>query len=177
MKGVLFTVLEEVVVERFGEDTWDTVLQRAGLTGSYTSLGDYPDADLGAVVQGLADTLGLPTNDVLVVGGTLSFAVLVARHSYVMEGMHTWQDVLLHLGDIIHPEVRKIYPRADAPEFVITPTESGGLQLQYLSNRRLCRLAEGLTRGAGDWFKTPVEVEHLLCLENGDDQCLLSISS
>jgi Haem-NO-binding len=174
MKGVLFTVLEEVVVERFGEDTWDAVLRRSGVDGAYTSLGDYPDAELSSVVQALADELGLPANDVLVVGGTLAFPVLVTRHSYVMEGLKTWKDVLIHLGDIIHPEVRKIYPRADAPEFVITAVE-GGVHLEYFSKRRLCRLAEGLVRGTGDWFSTPVAVEHLSCIEQGDPSCVLSV--
>jgi Haem-NO-binding len=94
----------------------------------------------------------------------------------VMDDLGTWKDVLIHLGDIIHPEVRKIYPRADAPEFIVTAVGKG-VHLQYLSKRRLCHLAEGLVRGTGDWFSTPVEVTHLSCIQRGDVSCLLYVSN
>src|SRR5438874_2247890 len=43
MKGVVFNLLEEIVVREHGEETWDLLLERAGLGGVYTSLGNYPD--------------------------------------------------------------------------------------------------------------------------------------
>src|SRR4029450_10824779 len=50
MKGVVFNLLEEVVRRRHGEDTWDALLDQAGLAGSYTSLGSYPDEDMSKLV-------------------------------------------------------------------------------------------------------------------------------
>ena len=40
---VVFNLLEEIVVREHGEETWDLLLERAGLGGVYTSLGNYPD--------------------------------------------------------------------------------------------------------------------------------------
>lgn len=175
MKGVLFTVIEEVVVTNFGEDAWDEVLRRAGADGAYTSLGDYPDSDLFQIVNAMADVLNKPVPEVLVIGGTLAFPTLAKRHPYIMTGLDSWQDVLSHLVDIIHPEVHKIYSGADAPDFGVESIENG-LLLEYRSKRRLCHLAEGLVRGSGNWFNTPVEVEHVSCIERGDASCVLSVT-
>jgi Haem-NO-binding len=175
MKGVLFTVIEEVVISNFGEDAWDEVLRKSGADGAYTSLGDYPDSDLFQIVNAMSEVLGRPVPEVLVIGGTLAFPTLAERHSYIMTGLNTWKDVLVHLVDIIHPEVHKIYAGANAPDFGVELTETG-LLLEYRSKRRLCHLAEGLVRGSGDWFKTPVEVEHISCIERGDSTCVLSVT-
>jgi len=44
MKGIVFNLLEQVVVNTHGEAAWDGLLDKTGLTGAYTSLGSYPDA-------------------------------------------------------------------------------------------------------------------------------------
>ena len=46
MKGVILNVVEEVVVDLFDEDTWDAVIENAGVSGAYTALGYYEDADV-----------------------------------------------------------------------------------------------------------------------------------
>ena len=43
MKGILFRVIEDVVFEALSADAWDDVIDRSGVSGSYTSLGNYPD--------------------------------------------------------------------------------------------------------------------------------------
>lgn len=175
MKGVLFSVIEQVVVDRFGEDAWDGILERSRVDGVYTSLGDYPDSDLFAIVQAIAQTLNVSVPDVLVLGGHDGFGVLASRHPKLLDGLDRWQDVLLHLEDIIHPEVHKIYSGASAPEFATEETSTGML-VEYRSKRQLCHLAEGLIRGTGDHFGTPVEVSHTSCIQHGDDRCLLEVT-
>ena len=65
MKGVIFNLAEEVIVASYGEDTWDTLLDAAGLDGSYTSLGNYPDGDLFRLVDAASSHLGVPAHDVV----------------------------------------------------------------------------------------------------------------
>ena len=50
MKGIIFNLVEDVVRSHYGDDMWDDIIDAAGVDGSYTSLGTYPDADLLAVV-------------------------------------------------------------------------------------------------------------------------------
>ena len=59
MKGIIFNLVEEVVTAAYGEDTWDSLLDEAGLDGSYTSLGSYPDEDLFQLVGAASKALGV----------------------------------------------------------------------------------------------------------------------
>ena len=65
MKGVVFNLLEEAVVREFGIDTWEALLDSAGLTGAYTSLGNYSDEEILALVQAAAGALNLTNAQVL----------------------------------------------------------------------------------------------------------------
>ena len=60
MKGIVFNLLEEIVREAHGEDTWDALLEAADLDGAYTSLGSYPDEDLGRLVAAAAAAWACP---------------------------------------------------------------------------------------------------------------------
>ena len=50
MKGIVFNLLEEAVVEAHGVDAWDQILEDVGADGAYTSLGNYPDDEALALV-------------------------------------------------------------------------------------------------------------------------------
>lgn len=175
MKGVLFSVLEEVVVPRYGEDAWDDILAAARVDGAYTSLGDYPEADLTAIVTAVAGHLGVSIDDVLVLGGRAGFPVLVERHPTLVEEFADWRTLLHALDGIIHPEVHKIYPGSQVPTFSAEDTDDG-VRLTYRSARRLCRLAEGLVLGTADHFGAAVDVTHESCTQRGDATCVLLVA-
>jgi hypothetical protein len=80
---------------------------------------------------------------------------------------------LLTLNDIIHPEVRKLYPGAQAPDFTFSSSDDGALLIGYDSSRRLCELAEGFVLGAGDHFGEVVAVDQPECVHRGDAACIL----
>src|SRR5262245_66337224 len=65
MKGVVFNLLEEVLRRSRGEDTWAALLDQAGLAGSYTSLGSYPDDDRSQLVLVASRALAMAPADVL----------------------------------------------------------------------------------------------------------------
>ena len=58
MKGVIFNAVEDAVERSFGADGWDDTLGRAEVDGSYTSLGNYGDEELAAIVGALPDETG-----------------------------------------------------------------------------------------------------------------------
>ncbi len=66
MRGVVYNLLERLVVRDFGEDTWDALLDASELDGVYTSLGSYPDEDLEKLVSAAASALAMPADDVVV---------------------------------------------------------------------------------------------------------------
>ena len=80
------------------------------------------------------------------------------------------------LNAIIHPEVRKLYPGADVPEFSFDASTEDLLVMGYRSRRRLCGFAEGLLEGAGDHYGESVRIAQPRCMLRGDDSCVLEIA-
>lgn len=176
MKGIIFNLLEEVVTQQLGADTWDALLDAAELDGAYTSLGSYPDADLLALVAAASAALDKPADDVVRWFGVHAIPLLVRKYPALFERHQTTRPFLLTLNGIIHPEVRKLYPGADTPEFEVDDKAAETLVLGYQSKRRLCALAEGMIQGAAAHFGETVTIGHTVCMKRGDAQCRLALS-
>jgi hypothetical protein len=173
MKGVIFNLVEEVVSDRFGEDTWDKLLDEAGLDGAYTSLGSYPDDQLFALVGAASKQLGVEADAVVRLLGQEAIPLLADRYPMFFEPHSTTRAFLLTLNDIIHPEVRRLYPGADVPTFGYNNDDDGALVITYHSPRKLCALAEGFILGAGKHYGEQVEVEQPACMHHGAPECVL----
>lgn len=176
MKGVLFNVVEDVVTEALSADAWDDVVERSDVGGAYTSLGTYPDRELTAIVGEVATEADLSGEETLQLTGQLGFKHLVARAPHLIEPYGDWKAILKALDDIIHPEVLKIYPGADVPQFVVTD-DGDDLVVVYTSARALCALADGLIVGTGTWFETSLTVEHETCIHRGDSSCTMRVAA
>lgn len=171
MKGIVFNLLEAVVIREYGDDTWDALLEAAALDGSYTSLGSYPDEQMGALVRAASKALNLDPNQVLRWFGKEAMSVLAERYPAFFDAHKSTRPFVLSLNSIIHPEVRKIYPGADVPVFDFDEASDGALLMGYHSARKLCALAQGFVEGAGKHFGETVQFDHLLCMHKGDPKC------
>lgn len=176
MKGVLFNVVEDVVDETLPEAMWDIALHSACLDGVYTSLGDYPDTDLTAIVDAVCGHTGLGPQQVLHHVGLHGYRHLVDRQPDLVEGIADLGSLLHHLEDVIHPEVRKLQPEADPPSFTVRDAGPDTWEVEYRSERQLCHLAEGLIAGAAVGFGTPCRIEQPSCTLDGADHCRLMVS-
>ena len=68
-------------------------------------------------------------------------------------------DMLGHLDDDIHVQVKKLYPDADLPRFKVLSRTDTTMRLQYYSERDLFALAEGLMDASADHFNCKLERE------------------
>ena len=173
MKGIIFNLAEEVVSAEHGDDAWDAVLDGAGLTGSYTSLGNYPDEDLGAIVASAARLLGSDDATVLRHVAQGAMPLLAARYPHFFTPHSDVRAFVLTLNDIIHPEVRKLYAGANVPTFGYELHDDESVTLTYDSGRRLCTLAEGFITGAAAQYGQQVVIEQRECMLRGDTACRL----
>ncbi len=173
MKGIIFNLAEEVVSRAHGEDTWDTVLDGANLSGSYTSLGSYPDEDLFAILAEAARLLGSDPQTMLREVAEGAMQLLAKRYPHFFDPHRDTLSFVLTLNDIIHPEVRKLYPGAQVPTFSYEQHSSTALTMGYSSERRLCLLAEGFVTGAARHYGQQVVIEQSSCMLRGDETCLL----
>jgi hypothetical protein len=173
MKGVVFNLLEKTVATEFGEDSWDNLLDAAGLDGSYTSLGSYSDSDLFKLIDAASATLGIVGSDVVRWFGRTALPLLADLYPQFFEPHQATRSFVLTLNDIIHPEVRKLYPGADVPVFDFDTSSDEVLVVGYASPRKLCAFAEGLIEGAAAHYGQSVEIEQPLCMNRGDPKCVL----
>ena len=174
MKGIIFNLLEGITTAECGEDNWDDVLDRACLDGAYTAIGSYPDGDFMALL-GAVPKPGLDTDDRLRWFGRQAMPTLHERYPLFFADHISTRPFLLTLNDVIHAEVRKLYPGATVPvfDFADDPAAPDVLLLGYRSPRRLCMLAEGFVLGAADFFGEAVTVGQDACMLRGDDHCQL----
>jgi hypothetical protein len=171
MKGIIFNLAQEVIVDSYGEETWDALLDRAGLDGSYTSLGNYPDEELVALIGAAAQALGRPADDIVRDLGIGAMPLLATRYPAFFEGHASTFPFVLTLNDIIHAEVRKLYPDADLPTFEFEASDGDELVLIYRSKRQLCSLAEGFLIGAAAHYGERAAIDQPECMHNGADRC------
>lgn len=175
MKGIIFNLLEDVVTAQYGEEAWDDLLDATGLTGAYTSLGSYPDAEIEKLVLASADALKMPPNEILRWFGRKAMPLLATRYPTFFNEHRTTLSFVLSVNEIIHPEIRKLYAGAHCPNFRFEQTPDGNLLMGYNSPRKLCALAQGFIEGASDHFDETIDVTHPECMHRGDAKCLISI--
>jgi hypothetical protein len=175
MKGIVFNVLEHVVVEEHGEDTWDALLDRTGLDGAYTSLANYPDQDLLRLVGAASSMLEIDPQHVISWFGRRALPVFAGRYPELFAAHGDARAFMLTLNQVIHPEVRKLLPGAIVPDFDFDASDPHELRMAYQSPRMLCSFAEGLITGAADHYGQGVDIRQPECMHRGDDRCLLAI--
>lgn len=175
MKGIVFNLLEDVVSREYGAHTWDDLLDAASMDGSYTSLGSYADEDLSKLVMAASSALQQPPEEVIRWFGRAAVPLLAEKYPAFFKPHSSARSFILTLNEIIHPEVRKIYPGADVPEFDFE-TSDNALLLGYTSKRRLCSFAQGLIEGTAEHYDEQVEFDHLKCMIQGDDKCLIKVN-
>lgn len=173
--GLIFNSLERVVVDEFNEDTWDELLDEAGVSGVYHSLGNYDDADAVALVNAAAAKLGKDPADILRWFGEHAIEHFRAKFPALFRRFDNTVEFVLSLNDIIHPQVKQLYTATNAPHFNLVHQDAESLTIEYVSKRQMCHLAEGLIIGCAGVYNEGVEVSQSSCCHRGDEQCHIVI--
>lgn len=176
MKGVVFNILEDMVVEKGGVVLWQKLLNKAGVEGSYISVDTYEDAELFKIVHEVQQALDLPLEDVIRSFGDFMFAKLAERYPMFVEAESDLFGFLQSIEPVIHLEVKKLYTEANLPSIGCDEGDSDSLIMNYRSPRKLCILAEGLIQGAATYYQTPINIDHDVCMHRESDHCELKIS-
>ena len=177
MKGIVFNLLEDVVVDTYGDRTWDELLDAAGLDGVYTSLGSYDDSEITALVSAAATALSIPEGEVLRWFGQRAIPGMATRWPEFFAPHRNSLPFLRSLNDVIHPEVRKLYAGAFCPHFDFATAAENELTIGYRSPRKLCDLAHGFIIGAGEHYGETLTVQHRECMHDGSDRCLIAVTA
>jgi hypothetical protein len=173
MKGIIFNLLEEFVIETQGIEIYEEILAATPLrtTDPFVGPGSYPDADLMALVKTTVARLGLDQNDVLHAFGRFCIPKLAQRFPALMAPYQHPKAFLLTVTKLHELEVRKLYPDATPPRFAYESPAENRLVMRYLSPRQLCALVAGLIDGVADHYGVPIGQEQTRCMASGADCC------
>jgi hypothetical protein len=171
MKGIVFNVLEEMVIEQCGMLAWNEILETQKVEGIYTAGESYPDEELFGLVGCISAKTDIPVEILVGAFGERLFKGLAERNPMFIEAEDTLKGFLKSVHDVIHIEVRKLYENPNLPDFEYEEGADNTLLMRYRSPRKLCILAEGLIRGASYHYNTTIEIEHPVCMHKGSDHC------
>ncbi|MCP5326196.1 MAG: heme NO-binding domain-containing protein [Oceanospirillaceae bacterium] len=177
MQGIIFNVLADFVVENFGMATWNNVLEKSAVPsgGRYTSGATYADEEAVALATTIAAELNISVSDALKAFGEYLFPQLLSRGPIVMQEYTSLQDLLTHLDETVHAEVKRVTPDAYLPAFEFFSSGDKG-RLVYRSKRKMCAVAEGLLAGSAKHFDQKITIDHFKCMHHGHEQCEWNIS-
>ena len=175
MKGIVFNILNEMVEEKFGLAAWDGLLDATDLDGVYVATETYPDEELLSLVGAAETATGIPAADLVKAFGEYMVPKFAANYPVFFEDQPNLKAFLLTVDQVIHVEVRKLYPEAGLPEFQYEDANDDELTMLYKSPRKLCSLAEGLISGSAKHFAETYQLKHDICMHKGDDHCALEL--
>ncbi|MDP2823705.1 MAG: heme NO-binding domain-containing protein [Sulfuritalea sp.] len=160
MKGIVFTEFIEMVEEKFSQETADRLLDECDLPsgGAYTAVGTYDHQEIVRMVIRLAEISGQPPPTLIKTFGRHLFGRFHVLYPGFFTGVDSAIDFLTRIEDIIHVEVRKLYPDAELPRFEIVRPDERTLVMTYHSDRHLGDLAEGLIEACVAHYGRPLGI-------------------
>lgn len=173
MKGIIFNLLEDFIVDGWGEERFEHVMAGCPLhtKTAFVGPGTYPDSDLFAIVERTTAELGVDTPTALRAFGRYAMPKLAARFEVFVRDHQHPKSFLCTLDSVIHVEVRKLFENAEPPRIWFEDPAPRELVLHYHSKRQLCALFEGLLDGTADYFGVPLTREQTACMSGGAPSC------
>jgi hypothetical protein len=179
MKGIIFNLLEQFIVDRFGEDAYEEIIAASSLQTddpyAMVSPGSYPDGDFMTLLGQAARITGMDQASLLQAMGRHSLPILAERYPHFFSGYTHPRDFLKTTSLIHQVEVKKLYRGAEVPRFTIRDLPDGML-VTYHSSRHLCHFAAGLLAGLSDYYQVPMAVTQVECILEGGLTCTFELS-
>lgn len=173
MKGIIFNITENFIMEHYGEDTFDEIIEKCELETKepFVGPGTYPSSDLVEIVAKSSEILTIDQAEFLKKLGVFAFASLAGRYPNFVTPYKHPKAFLKTIDGIIHVEVKKLYQDAKPPTFQYSEPNEDELIITYYSKRKLYSLMEGLIIGVADHFKSPIDQTHNVYSNNGAEYC------
>jgi hypothetical protein len=180
MYGLVNRAIEQMVCRDHGEAVWQAIRQEAGVeVEAFVSNASYPDDVTYRLVGAASKILQTPAEQIL--NGFGEYWVLhTALESYgplMRAHGKTCKEFLLKLP-AFHARVQLIFPELRPPEFECSDVTDDSLVLHYRTPRPagLEPFVEGLLKGIGEMFGTPVTTKLLEDRSEGADHSVFHVS-
>lgn len=173
MKGIIFNIIENFILEKYGEETFDAIIANCQLetTEPFVGPGTYSDNDMLEILRSATDKLGIDTASILRLIGQYSFSQLAGRYPNFVEPHDDAKKFLMTVDGIIHVEVRKLYQETQLPVFQYHDISQNSLTITYYSKRKLYTFMEGLIEGVAQHFGVNIHQNHKIFEKDGEEFC------
>lgn len=160
MKGIVFTEFLELVEDKFGIEMVDKIISSSDLksNGIYTSIGTYSFSEMLQLLQNLNANTGISIDDLLLVYAEHFFGVIERSYPGLLATYKDPIEMLSSIENHIHIEVRKIYPDAELPIFVVEEKTKSTLTMVYKSSRAMHHFGLGLMNKTFEHFKSTAKI-------------------
>ncbi|MBU3013052.1 heme NO-binding domain-containing protein [Polaribacter vadi] len=160
MKGIVFTEFLELVEEKFGIEMVDKIITSSDLesNGVYTSIGTYSFSEMLQLLQHLSNNTGVSIDDLLLVYAEHFFSVIEKSYPGLLATYKDPIEMISSIENHIHIEVRKIYPDAELPVFILEEKTKNSLTLIYKSSRAMHHFGLGLMNKTFEHFNSSAEI-------------------
>lgn len=163
MKGIVFTEFIDMVEQKFSPDMANRVIEDSDLPsgGIYTSVGTYPHTEMVSMVSKLSEYSGIAVPDLISTFGSHLFGVFLKGYPGFFEGVSSAFEFLPRIENMIHVEVRKLYPDAELPRFDYQTPDADTMIMTYHSKRHFGDLAAGLLQACIEHYGEPIELSRI----------------
>lgn len=160
MKGIVFTEFLELVEDKFGIEMVDTIISQSTLEseGIYTAIGTYNFSEMLQLLQNLSKNTNISIDDLLLVYAEHFFSVIETSYPGLLATYKDPIEMLSSIENHIHVEVKKIYPDAELPTFVVESKTENSLVMIYKSSRAMHHFGLGLMNKTFEHFNATADI-------------------
>ena len=171
MKGIVFTEFLELVEEKFGLEMVDNIISSSDLEseGAYTAVGTYSFSEMLQLLQHLSANTGISIDNLLLVYAEHFFSVIEKSYPGLLATYKDPIEMISSIENHIHVEVRKIYPDAELPTFVVEEKSENDLTVIYKSSRAMHHFGLGLMNKTFEHFNATATIELQKIKEDGTE--------
>lgn len=174
MHGVVFGEMERFVAEKYGQEKWTALLNKAGLDNRiYLAVNEYPDAEIVALVTSAAEMTGLESGAVLESFGEFIAPALIKLYGHLLKPAWRTLDVIGNTERAVHTVVRVKNPGARPPLLKTQRQSEDCVVLIYHSPRKMCTFAIGIAHGLAKHFREEISVHETECMHKGASSCVI----
>lgn len=149
-----------MVETKFSPELADELIDSCELPsgGAYTAVGTYDHSEMATLITRLSELIETPVPQCIHTFGVYLFDQFHLKFPSFFDGHRCALTFLEGIEDVIHVEVKKLYPDAQLPRFDIERPDANTLIMTYRSERHLGDLAHGLIEQSIRHFKQNIEL-------------------
>ncbi|XP_071467846.1 guanylate cyclase soluble subunit beta-2-like [Marmota flaviventris] len=164
MYGFINTCLQSLVIEKFGEETWEKLKASAEVQDAFMTYTVYDDIITIKLIQEACKVLGVSMEAILKLFGEYFFKFCkMSGYDRMLRTLGGNLTEFIENLDALHSYLALSYQEMNAPSFRVERGADGQMLLHYYSDRRgLCHIVPGIIEAvAKDFFDMDVTMDIL----------------